>query len=387
MKISNQSNNKENTMIPYGHQSLDNDDIEAVVNVLKSDWITQGPIVKEFEMKIADYCGAKYAVAVNSGTAALHCAYYSAGIGPGDEVIMPAQTFLATANAVKYLGAKPVFCDIDLKTYNIDVTKIESLITKKTRAIVPVHIGGEPCNMDEILMIAKKHDLLVIEDASHALGSKYKERKIGSISDMTVFSFHPVKSITTGEGGVVCTDNEKFYKLMCAFRSHGVVNGDQIENVKEGPWYFEMQQLGFNYRITDFQCALGKSQLRKLIDFVQKRRNIAEYYNDALKNINDLILPYFDEKNISSLHLYIIRIDKSIRKEVFTKLREAGIGVQVHYIPVYHHPYYRKNGFANFSLPNTEEYYETCISLPIYPGLKREEQNFVIDKLKEFISV
>jgi len=372
-------------MIPYGHQKINNDDIEAVVSALKSDWITQGPLVKEFEDKISEYCGSKYAVAVSSGTAALHCAYYAAGIKNGDEVIMPAQTFIATSNAVLYLGAKPVFCDIDLETCNIDTSLIEGLITKKTKAIVPVHIAGEPCNMDEILKIADKYNLVVIEDACHALGSEYKGKKIGSISDMTVFSFHPVKSITTGEGGVICTDNKEYYNAMCNFRTHGISQQEESERKIKEPWYFEMQDLGYNYRITDFQCALGKTQLSKLNNFIEKRKKIAKYYNDTLKNINGLVLPAFNNSNTSSLHLYIVRVDKNIRREVFTKLRGAGIGVQVHYIPVYHHPYYRKNGFDNFSLHNTEKYYETCISLPIYPDLKQKDQDFVIEKLKDFI--
>lgn len=373
-------------MIPYGHQTIEDDDIEAVVKAFKSDWLTQGPAVKEFETRIAEYCGTKYAVAVNSGTAALHCAYFAAGIQTGDEIIMPSQTFVATANAAIYLGAKPVFCDIDLDTYNIDVNKIEELITEKTKAIVPVHIAGEPCNMEEILSLAKKHNLLVIEDACHAFGAKYKNKKIGGLSDMTVFSFHPVKSITTGEGGAICTNNEKYYKSMCAFRTHGIVNDDRLQNKNEGPWYFEMQNLGFNYRITDIQSALGISQLTKINSFIAKRKMIADYYYESLKDIKNLILPVSDKDNFSSWHLYIVRVDKNIRKEFFTKLRENGIGVQIHYIPVHHHPYYKRNGFGESYLPNTEIYYDTCLSLPIYPNLKKEEQDFVINTIKKLLS-
>lgn len=372
-------------MIPYGHQLIDGDDIEAVVEALKSDWLTQGPAVKEFEANLAAFCGTKYAVVVNSGTAALHCAYFAAGIEAGDEIIMPAQTFVATANAASYLGAKPVFCDIDLDTYNIDVKKIEELITKKTKAIVPVHIAGEPCQMAEILAIAKKHNLLVIEDACHAFGARYKNKKIGSLSDMTVFSFHPVKSITTGEGGAICTDSEQYYKAMCMFRTHGVVNDDRMEKKDEGPWYFEMQSLGFNYRLTDIQSALGIAQLAKVDDFVAKRRALAEYYNESLKEAADIILPKFNKDNTSSWHLYIVRVAKNLRKGIFIKLRESGVGVQVHYVPVYHHPYYQKIGYGDLNLPNTEIYYETCMSLPLYPSLKKDEQDFVIARIKELL--
>lgn len=372
-------------MIPYGHQSIDQKDLEAVTQALQSDWLTQGPLVSDFERRIAEYCGSRYAVAVNSGTAALHCAYYAAGISHGDEVIMPAQTFVATANAALYLGAKPVFCDIDLNTYNIDVSKIESLITQKTKAIVPVHIAGEPCNMDEILKIAQKYGLRVVEDACHAFGASYREKKIGSISDMTVFSFHPVKSITTGEGGAICTDDEELYNKMRMFRTHGIVNDQRMEKKNEGVWYFEMQELGFNYRITDIQCALGLSQLSKIDSFVDKRKEIADFYTVSLKNIEGLTLPQFDSQNISSSHLYIIRVGKERRKTLFAQLRDAGIGVQVHYIPVYHHPYYQKTGFADISLLSTEEYYQSCISLPIYPDLKKDEQDFIIGTLRKLL--
>lgn len=372
-------------MIPYGHQTIDKKDIEAVSTALTSEWLTQGPTVSDFENRIAKYCGSVYATVVNSGTAALHCAYYAAGIGKDDEVIMPAQTFVATANAALYLGAKPVFCDIDLTTYNIDTKKIEALINEKTKAIVPVHIGGNSCDMDKILAIAKKHRLLVIEDACHALGSSYKNKKIGGISDMTVFSFHPVKSITTGEGGVVCTNNKDYYKAMCSFRTHGIVNEERLKDKTEGPWYFEMQSLGYNYRINDMQCALGISQLEKLDEFIERRKIIAKYYNNSLKNVDGLILPDIDGQSSSSLHLYIVRVDKNIRKDLFVKLKASGIGVQVHYIPVYHHPFYRENGFKNFFLPNTEIYYQTCLSLPIFPGLQKKEMEYVVTKLKELL--
>lgn len=372
-------------MIPYGHQSIDRSDIDEVVQALESDWLTQGPAVDRFEHALADYCGVEHAVALNSGTSGLHAAYAAAGIGSGDEIIMPANTFAATANAALYLGAKPVFCDIRLDTYNIDETKIEALISEKTKAIVPVHFAGHPCEMEKIAAVGKKHNLLVIEDACHALGASYKNKKIGSLSDAAVFSFHPVKSITTGEGGMVSTNNHDLFQKMLMFRTHGITKKSELLKQNDGPWYHEMQILGYNYRITDIQCALGVSQLKKLNSFVTRRREIAAMYHEQLQDIKDLILPTELADAQSASHLFVIRVPAVGRKKIFMDFQAAGIGAQVHYIPVYHHPYYRENGFANCSLPNTEEYYASCISLPIYPDLTDDQIKFIVAKAREII--
>ena len=370
--------------IPYGRQSIDENDIQSVVEVLKSDFLTTGPAIADFEKKVADYTGAKYAVAISNGTAALHAACFAAGIGEGDEVITTPVTFAASSNCVLYMGGTPVFADIDMKTYNICPEDIEKKITAKTKAIIPVHFTGQPCDMDKINEIAKRHKLTVIEDAAHALGAVYKGIKIGSISDMTTFSFHPVKHITTGEGGMIVTNNEKLYERLKLFRSHGITREEKLLLKNEGPWYYEQQALGYNYRITDIQCALGCSQMNKLDMFLKKRRDIAERYNKAFAGNKNIVAPYQDESGINAYHLYVIWVKPEIRKELFIRLREAGIGVNVHYIPVYMHPYYRENGYENVTCPNAERYYGGAVSIPIYPALTKEEQRYVIDKVNEF---
>ncbi len=352
--------------------------------MLKSDFLTTGPAIADFEKKVADYTGAKYAVAISNGTAALHAACFAAGIGEGDEVITTPVTFAASSNCVLYMGGTPVFADIDMKTYNICPEDIEKKITAKTKAIIPVHFTGQPCDMDKINEIAKRHKLTVIEDAAHALGAVYKGRKIGSISDMTTFSFHPVKHITTGEGGMIVTNNEKLYERLKLFRSHGITREEKLLLKNEGPWYYEQQALGYNYRITDIQCALGCSQMNKLDMFLKKRRDIAERYNKAFAGNKNIVAPYQDESGINAYHLYVIWVKPEIRKELFIRLREAGIGVNVHYIPVYMHPYYRENGYENVTCPNAERYYGGAVSIPIYPALTKEEQRYVIDKVNEF---
>lgn len=373
--------------IPYGRQSIDEKDIQSVVEVLKSDFLTTGPAIADFEKKVADYTGAKYAVAISNGTAALHAACFAAGIGEGDEVITTPVTFAASSNCVLYMGGTPVFADIDMKTYNICPEDIERKITDKTKAIIPVHFTGQPCDMDKIHEIAKKHKLIVIEDAAHALGAVYKGRKIGSISDMTTFSFHPVKHITTGEGGMIVTDNEKLYERLKLFRTHGITREQDLLIENEGPWYYEQQELGYNYRITDIQCALGCSQMDKLDMFLEKRRAIAERYNKAFADNKNVVVPYQDKSGINAYHLYVIWVQPEIRKELFIKLRDAGIGVNVHYIPVYRHPYYRKNGYEKVICPNAESYYSGAISIPMYPALTDEEQQYVIDKVNEFTKI
>lgn len=372
-------------MIPYGRQTIDEADIEAVVKVLKSDYLTTGPAVGDFERRVAEYTGARYAVAIANGTAALHAACYAAGIGPGHEVITTPITFAASANCALYCGATPVFADIDAKTYNIDPRDMERKITERTRAIVAVHFTGQPCEMDEIHAIAKRHNLTVIEDAAHALGAAYHGVKIGGVSDMTTFSFHPVKHITTGEGGMIVTDSEKLYERLKLFCTHGITRNERFLEKNDGPWYYEQIGLGYNYRITDIQCALGVSQMDKLPRFLARRKELAERYTQALSDIPMLELPYQREGCDNAWHLYVVRVKNGRRKEVFEKLREAGIGVNVHYIPVYMHPYYRKHGYADICCPNAERYYEECISIPMYPALTDEEQDYVIRKIKEIL--
>lgn len=369
-------------MIPYGRQTIEDDDINAVIEVLKSDYLTTGPKIAEFEKSVADYVGAKYAVAISNGTSALHAACFAAGIGPGDEVITTPITFAASSNCVLYCGGTPVFADIDPKTYNIDPDDIRKKITDKTKAIIAVHLAGQPCDMDEIHKIAKENNLIVIEDGAHALGSVYKGKKVGSLSDMTTFSFHPVKPITTGEGGMIVTDNEEFYKKMVLFRSHGITRDKTMMTRNDGPWFYQQFELGFNYRITDIQCALGCSQMKKLDRFLAKRKEIVLRYNEAFADCENIVTPYQLPETESGWHLYIVQVKNCDRKQTFEALRDKGIGVNVHYIPVYMHPYYQEHGYKDVHCKNAEEVYSHIISLPLYPGLTEEQQNYVIDTLK-----
>ncbi len=364
-------------MIPYGKQCLDKSDIDAVVKALKSPFLTQGPKVLEFENALAKYCGSKYAIAVSNGTAALHLAYLVAGLKEGDEVITTPNTFVATSNMLLAVGVKPVFCDIRLDTYNIDETKIEGLITKKTKAIAPVHFAGGACEMDTILKIAKKYKLKVIEDGCHALGSVYKKKPIGGIGDMTVMSFHAVKAITTGEGGAILTNSKKSYDRLLSLRSHGIHKDKKGFNV--------MTEMGYNYRITDIQCALGLSQLERLPYFVEKRRVIVKKYEKLIGGIKEIILPIESENVLSGWHVYVIRtVKEKDRFPLYNFLKEKGIGVNFHYPAVYSHPYYRKNGYAKTKLKNTDLYHKTAITLPIHPLLSDKDINFIAKTLKDF---
>lgn len=373
------------TFLPYGKQYIDANDINDIIQVLKSDFITQGPKIGEFEEKLAQYCGSKYAVAFNSGTSALHGAYFAYGLENGDEIITSPNTFVATSNAALYLNAKPVFADVEKETGNLDVSKVEEKITEKTKFIVPVHYSGNPVDLKELYKIAEEYDIKIIEDAAHSLGAEYAGEKIGNskYSEMSIFSFHPVKHITTGEGGAVLTNDEDYYEKLLMFRSHGVTKNHFV-NEPDGDWYYEMHHLGFNYRITDIQSALGLSQLKKLDKFVERRREIAKLYEAAFDGN-----PFFKtivEKDCckSSYHLYPILIEdeyKGKKKEIFLKLREEGLGVQVHYIPVYLQPYYQKIGYKKDSCPVCDEFYHKEISIPMYPTMDNEDVEYSVEKI------
>jgi len=375
-------------MIPYGKQTIDEDDIKAVVETLKSDFLTTGPKVKEFEEKFAACVGANYAVAVSSGTAALHVACLAAELKSGDELITSPITFSASANCALYCRAKPMFADIKKENGLIDENLIEAKINSRTRIIVPVHYAGLPCEMEKIKGIADKHNLIVVEDACHALGARYRNSKIGDCkySDMAVFSFHPVKHITTGEGGIITTNSPELYQKLLLFRTHGITKEpDKLLNKEEGPWFYEIQELGYNYRITDIQCALGISQLRKLDKFVGRRREIARKYDEAFSKMSDIEIINETESKKSSYHLYVIKVkDKDTRLNVFNYLKKNDVLCQVHYIPVHWHPYYQKLGYEKEDCPEAGGFYDRIISLPIFPGLKNEEQDKIINLIKKY---
>lgn len=373
-------------MIPYSRQWIDKDDIQEVVKVLKSSFITQGPKVREFEEVLARYCGAKYSVVFSSGTAALHAAYYSAGIHEGDEVITSPLTFAATTNMLVAVGAIPVFSDIDLETGNLNPREVEKKITKKTKAIVGVDYAGLPVDVAILKKIAKRHKLVFIEDSAHALGASYGKKKIGALADMTMFSFHPVKSITTGEGGTIVTNNRKYYEKLLSFRSHGIIKDKKKLSKKNNPsWYHEMQDMGFNYRITDIQATLGVSQMKKLDFFIEKRKAIASRYQRELGGLKNFIVPKTFSGKTSSWHLFALRLipqKKYLRDFCFIELQKAGIGVQVHYLPVYLHPYYEALGYKKGLCPNAELFSESEISIPIFPALPPRNQALVIKTIK-----
>ncbi|MGG1552409.1 UDP-4-amino-4,6-dideoxy-N-acetyl-beta-L-altrosamine transaminase [Paenibacillus ferrarius] len=376
-----------NAMLPYGQQWIDGDDISAVIATLESSFITQGPAIQKFEQAIADYVGAQYAVAFCNGTAALHGACFAAGITTGDEVITTPLTFLASSNAVLYQGGVPIFADIDENTYNICPNKIEKKITNKTKAIIAVDFTGQPVEIDRITNLAQKHNLVVIQDAAHSLGAEYKGVKVGSTSDMTMFSFHPVKHITTGEGGIITTNSKAYYDKLILFRSHGMTKEDGIMTKNDGPWYYEMHELGYNYRMTDLQASLGVSQMSKLHDFVEKRRTIAMQYNEAFSGMEEIITPFQQADTNSSWHLYVVRfkLDRCSvgRRELFDALRAENIGVHVHYIPVYLQPYYQNLGYPSGLCPNAENYYENAITLPLFPKMTEQDVQDVILAVKK----
>lgn len=377
-----------NTLLPYGRQWVDDDDISAVVDVLRSDWLTTGPKVSEFEEAFAGYVGAKHAVAVSSGTAALHAAAFACGLREGDEVITTPMTFAASANCVLYQKGTPVFADVRTDTLNLDPEQVRKKITPRTKAIIPVDYTGQPADMDEINAIAADHGLTVIEDASHAPGAEYKGRRVGTLSDMTVFSLHPVKHLTTGEGGVVTTDDPRLAQRLRLFRNHGL-SSDAKERQEKGVFFYEMVELGYNYRLTDIQCALGLSQLAKVDRWLERRREIAAQYSEVFGAIPELELPAVRPDCKPAWHLFVILLNleklRVGRNEVFQALRAENIGVNVHYVPVPWHPYYRDLGYERGNWPVAEGAYVRMLSLPMFPTIDDKDIDDVVEALKKVV--
>ena len=385
------------SVIPYGRQDINQSDIDAVVAVLHSDFLTQGPAVPAFEKSVADYCSTQHAVAVNSATSALHIACLALGVGKGDIVWTTPITFVASANCALYCGATVDFVDIEPRTYNLSVVRLAEKLAmaektgKLPKVLIPVHLCGQPCDMESIYALSQKYGFKIIEDASHAIGGKYKVEPIGNCrySDITVFSFHPVKIITTGEGGMAMTNDAQLAKRMQLLRSHGITRDqNDMTHAPDGPWYYQQIDLGYNYRMTDLQAALGLSQMQRLDQFVSQRHAIAERYNQLLKDL-PVHTPWQHEDSFSGLHLYVIRlklaeIDKT-HCQVFEALRELDVGVNLHYIPVYHQPYYQSLGFKTDYCLEAEQYYAEAISLPVYPGLTEAQQELVVTALYKSI--
>lgn len=386
------------TYIPYSRQHINQEDIQAVTEVLQSLWLTQGPTIPAFEKAVADYCGAKYAVAVNSATSALHIACKAAGLGEGDMLWTSPNTFVASANCGLYCGAAVDFVDIDPLSYNLSDVKLAEKLTDARRAgalpkvVIPVHFAGQSCDMEAIARQAKEYGITVIEDASHAIGSEYKGHKIGccEYSAMTVFSFHPVKIITSGEGGMVLTNSEELYQKLILLRSHGITRDAALMHEDmHGPWYYEQVELGFNYRMTDIQASLGLSQIKRLDEFIAWRRKVATRYDAALQGL-PVIRPWQSPNSNSAYHLYVICLEtdklQKTHRQIFEELRAAGIMVNLHYIPVHTQPYYRRMGFNWGDFPTAENYYRRAVSIPVYYGLTDTEQDYVIDKIKEVVT-
>jgi UDP-4-amino-4,6-dideoxy-N-acetyl-beta-L-altrosamine transaminase len=385
-------------MIPYGMHEIDQTDIDLVVKVLKSDFITQGPLVSKFEEKVSDYCGAKYGVAVNSATSALHVACLALKLSSGDRVWTSANTFVASANCALYCGADVDFVDIDLKTYNISIASLEEklkgarLENKLPKIVIPVHYAGQSCDMKSIFKLSKEYGFKIIEDASHALGGKYCDQQIGGCdySDVTIFSFHPVKMITSGEGGMALTNDKSVAEGMFLYRTHGITRNQDLMKIHPLDEICDFQQieLGFNYRMTDIHAALGVSQMRKIHEFVKKRKKIAKYYDEAFFE-EPITTPWQHLDSSSSYHLYPVRIDNEqcgkSQRYVYDEMRKNGIGVSLHYMPVYRHPYYQSMGFKIGYCPNAEYIYKHFISLPIYSALKVEDQDYIVHKMKEVL--
>lgn len=382
-------------MIPYGRQDIQQIDIDAVVEVLRSDWLTQGPVVPRFERSIADYCGARHAVAVNSATSALHIACLALGLGPGDYLWTSPNTFVASANCALYCGARVGFVDIDPHTYNMSVAALEARLIDAEKIghlpkiVIPVHFAGQPCEMKAIHRLSKRYGFRIIEDASHAIGAEYRGRPVGNCqySDITVFSFHPVKIITTGEGGMALTNDQELARKMALLRSHGITRDSSLmTHDSDGPWYYQQIELGYNYRMTDMQAALGISQMRRLDTYVAQRRHLARRYDEVLEKL-PVMTPYQRPDGKSAWHLYVIRLDPcratKTRRQVFDSLRARDIGVNLHYIPVYSQPYYQRSGFVRGDFPESERFYAEAISLPMFPELDSGLHEQVVRALED----
>lgn len=376
-------------MIPYGRQIIDEEDIKAVTDVLTSDWLTTGPMVATFEEAFAQFVGAPYAVSLSSGTAALHSAMYAIGIGPGDEVIVPSMTFAATANAVVYQGGTPIFADVHAESLLLDVTSVAAKITPQTKAIICMDYAGQACDYESLRDIARSYKLLLVADSCHSLGGDYRGQAIGSLADLTAFSFHPVKHITSGEGGMVSSDHEHYATKIRQFRNHGIVS-DHHQRQEEGTWHYEMQNLGYNYRLTDIQCALANSQLKKLPKWLQRRRQIASFYDAAFEGMTTLRPLSCSVQGGHAYHLYVVRLNlkrlEGGQLRVFNGMRGQGVGVNVHYIPVHLHPYYKKNyGTRPGDCPVAEQAYGEILSLPMSAALTDEELGFVSQTLVDIV--
>jgi UDP-4-amino-4,6-dideoxy-N-acetyl-beta-L-altrosamine transaminase len=375
------------TLLPYGRQAIDESDIQAVVDTLRSDWLTTGPKVNEFEEAFAAWVGARYAVSFSSGTAALHGAAFAAGLGSGAEAITSPLTFAATANCVLYQGAKPVFADVAADTLNVDPDQVRRAVTPRTKALLPVDYAGHPAELEVMLEIAERHGLTVIEDACHALGAEHRGRRVGSVSHMTVFSFHPVKHLTTGEGGMVTTNNVEFAETLRKFRNHGI-SSNARDRQREGQWHYEMVLLGFNYRLTDISCALGLRQLGKLADNLARRREIAAKYGKAFSAMAGIVVPVVRSEAVPAWHLYPVRLDLARlsvgRAEIFRALRAENIGINVHYIPVHLHPYYKERfGYRGGEFPVAEAAYDSLISLPMFHGMSDADVDDVVKAMEK----
>lgn len=382
-------------MIYYGKQNINEEDIKAVENVLRSDFLTQGPTIEKFEKKVADYCGAKYAVAVTNATSALHIACRAVNLGEGDFLWTSPITFVASANCGRYCGAGVDFVDIDDNTYNMSVEILEDKLKKSAhlpKVVIPVHLAGQSCDMEKIYALSRRFNFTVIEDASHAVGADYKNSKVGSckFSDMAVFSFHPVKIITTGEGGMILTNNKNLYEKLKLYRSHGITrNPALMTHEPDGAWYYQQIDLGFNYRMTDIQAALGYSQMNRLENFVARRRYLANRYNEKLKAL-PLKIPYQSADTNSSWHIYVVRLDfnqvKKSKVQIFAEMREKGVTLNLHYIPVHTQPYYEKLGHKPEDCPNAIKYYEEAFTLPLYYSLTDEQQDYIVNSLAEVLN-
>lgn len=371
-------------MIPYGRQDISDEDIAAVVEVLKSDWLTTGPAIDRFEQQVASRCGAAHAAAVSNGTVALHLACRALGLGPGDTLWTSPNTFVASANCARYCGAEVDFVDIDPRTYNLDAGLLEQKLKKERppKIVVPVHFAGQPCDMEAIGALAKRYGFAVIEDASHAIGATYKGEPVGNCrhSDITTLSFHPVKIVTTAEGGMTLTNRADLAGRLAILRTHGITRDPgRMQKGSEGPWYYEQVELGYNYRITDLQAALGSSQMRRIEEFLARRRALAARYDKLLAGM-PVTRPYQHADGASAWHLYVIKVEKD-RRRVFDALRAGGVGANVHYIPVHLQPYYRALGFKPGDFPNAEAYYAGAITLPLFPRMTDADQDRVVDAL------